>query len=53
MNLLILITSYLRARPLNTLLNVVLLSLGIAMITILLWFNKQMQEKNSGYYQRY
>lgn len=45
MNLLILITSYLRARPLNTLLNVVLLSLGIAMITILLLFNKQMQEK--------
>lgn len=45
MNLFILITSYLRARPLNTLLNIVLLSLGIAMITILLLFNNQMEEK--------
>lgn len=45
MNLFVLITSYLRARPLNTLLNIVLLSLGIAMITILVLFNNQMQEK--------
>ncbi|MCW5911039.1 MAG: ABC transporter permease [Cyclobacteriaceae bacterium] len=47
MNLFTLIIGYLRSRPLNTLLNIVLLSLGIAMITILLLFNNQLQEKIS------
>lgn len=47
MNLFTLIISYLRARPLNTLLNIVLLSLGIAMITILLLFSNQLEEKIS------
>lgn len=45
MNLFALILAYLKARPLNTLLNILLLSLGIAMITILLLANNQMQEK--------
>lgn len=45
MNLFTLILSYLRARPLNTVLNIVLLSLGIAMVTILLLFSNQLQEK--------
>lgn len=45
MNLFVLIFAYLKARPLNTLLNILLLSLGIAMITILLLANNQMQEK--------
>lgn len=47
MNLFTLIISYLRSRPLNTLLNIVLLSLGIAMITILLLFSNQLEEKIS------
>jgi putative ABC transport system permease protein len=46
MNLFALIFAYLKARPLNTLLNILLLSLGIAMITILLLFNNQLQAKN-------
>lgn len=45
MNLPFLVWSYLKARPLNTILNVVLLALGIAMITILLLFTKQLKEK--------
>jgi putative ABC transport system permease protein len=45
MNLFALVFAYLKARPLNTLLNILLLSLGIAMITILLLFNNQMQAK--------
>jgi putative ABC transport system permease protein len=45
MNLFILVWSYLKSRPLNTALNIVLLSLGIAVITILLLFNNQLQEK--------
>jgi putative ABC transport system permease protein len=45
MNLFSLVWSYLRANPLNTILNVVLLSLGIAVITILLLINNQFQEK--------
>jgi putative ABC transport system permease protein len=45
MNLLSLVWSYLSARPLNTALNIVLLSLGIAVITILLLFNNQLQQK--------
>jgi putative ABC transport system permease protein len=47
MNLFILAWSYLKARPLNTALNIVLLSLGIAVITILLLFNNQLQQKIS------
>lgn len=47
MNILILVWSYLSARPLNTALNIILLSLGIAVITILLLFNNQLQQKIS------
>lgn len=47
MNLIKLVFSYLRSRLLNTLLNILLLALGIAMITILLLFNKQLQQKIS------
>src|SRR5688572_27214003 len=47
MNLFKLVWNYLKARPLNTVLNIVLLSLGIAMITILLLFNNQLQQKIS------
>ncbi len=47
MNLLILVISYLKAKPLNTLLNIILLALGIAVITILLLFNHQLREKIS------
>ena len=45
MNLLILVWNYLKARPLNTILNIVLLTLGIAVITILMLVNNQLQEK--------
>jgi putative ABC transport system permease protein len=45
MNIIILVWSYLKARPLNTAINIILLSLGIAVITILLLFNNQL-EKN-------
>lgn len=45
MNLLSLVISYLKAKPLSTLLNIVLLSLGIAVITILLLFSNQLKEK--------
>ncbi len=47
MNLLSLVISYLKAKPLSTLLNIVLLSLGIAVITILLLFSNQLKEKIS------
>lgn len=47
MNLLILVWNYLKAKPLNTILNIVLLALGIAVITVLLLFNKQLEEKIS------
>jgi putative ABC transport system permease protein len=47
MNLFALIFAYLKARPLNTLLNILLLSLGIAMITILLLFSNQLHQKIS------
>jgi putative ABC transport system permease protein len=47
MNLFILVWNYLIAKPLNTALNIVLLSLGIAVITILLLFNNQLQQKIS------
>lgn len=45
MNLFALVFAYLKSRPLHTLLNILLLSLGIAMITILVVFNNQMQSK--------
>ena len=45
MNLFILVWNYLKARPLNTAINIVLLSLGIGVITILLLFNKQLEQK--------
>jgi putative ABC transport system permease protein len=47
MNILILVWSYLKSRPLNTFINITLLSLGIAVITLLLLFNKQLEEKIS------
>ena len=47
MNLLLLVWSYLKAKPLNTALNIFLLALGIAVITVLLLFNNQLQEKIS------
>jgi putative ABC transport system permease protein len=37
--------NYLKAKPLNTVINILLLSLGIAVITILLLFNRQLEEK--------
>ncbi|MCI0751163.1 MAG: ABC transporter permease [Flammeovirgaceae bacterium] len=45
MNLFSLVWNYLKAKPLNTSLNILLLSLGIAVITILLLFNNQLTEK--------
>lgn len=45
MNLFILVWSYLKARPLNTILNIVLLSLGVCVITVLLLFGNQLEEK--------
>jgi len=45
MNLFILVWSYLKARPLNTAINIILLSLGIAVITILLLFKNQLDQK--------
>ena len=47
MNVLVLVWRYLKAKPLNTVLNIVLLALGIAVITVLLLFNKQLEEKIS------
>jgi putative ABC transport system permease protein len=45
MSLFTLVWNYLRARPLNTAINILLLSLGIAVITILLLFKQQMEQK--------
>jgi len=45
MSLITLVWNYLKARPLNTAINIALLSLGIAVITILLLFNKQLEQK--------
>ncbi|HQQ83446.1 MAG TPA: FtsX-like permease family protein [Cyclobacteriaceae bacterium] len=45
MNLFLLVWNYLKAKPLNTALNIFLLSLGISVITVLLLFNNQVQEK--------
>ena len=47
MNLFLLVWSYLKSKPLNTALNIFLLALGIAVVTILLLFNNQLQEKIS------
>jgi len=47
MNIILLVWNYLKAKPLNTVLNIVLLSLGIAVIVVLLLFNKQLEEKIS------
>lgn len=47
MNLFLLVWSYLKAKPLNTALNIFLLALGIAVVTVLLLFNNQLQEKIS------
>ena len=45
MNILILVWSYIKSRPLNTAINIALLALGIAVITIMLLFNNQLQQK--------
>jgi putative ABC transport system permease protein len=45
MSLFTLVWNYLKARPLNTAINSVLLALGIAVITVLLLFNKQLEQK--------
>jgi putative ABC transport system permease protein len=47
MNLFLLVWNYLKARPLNTALNILLLSLGVGVITILLLSGNQFQEKIS------
>jgi len=47
MNIFLLVWSYLKSKPLNTVLNIVLLALGITVITVLLLFNKQVEEKIS------
>ncbi len=45
MKLLQLALAYLRHRPLNTLLNVILLALGVAMIVVLLLFSAQVEDR--------
>ena len=45
MNLTTLSASYLRARPLNTVLSLVLLSLGVATIVLLLLVVSQLEER--------
>lgn len=45
MNLFLLVWNYLKAKPLNTLLNIFLLALGIGVITLLLLFKNQLEEK--------
>jgi putative ABC transport system permease protein len=47
MSLFKIVWSYLFARPLSTVLNIVLLSLGVSVITILILFNNQLQQKIS------
>ena len=47
MSMFSLVWNYLKAKPLNTVLNIILLALGIAMITVLLLFNNQLQVKIS------
>jgi putative ABC transport system permease protein len=43
MNLFVLVWSYLKAKPLNTALNTLLLALGIAVITVLILFGNQLR----------
>jgi putative ABC transport system permease protein len=45
MSLIKLVWSYLFARPLTTILNIILLSLGVGVITILIILNNQLEEK--------
>ncbi len=45
MSIFTLVWNYFKARPLNTAINILLLSLGIAVMTILLLFNKQLEQK--------
>ncbi|MCX8491570.1 MAG: ABC transporter permease [Cyclobacteriaceae bacterium] len=45
MSIQLLIWNYLKSKKLNTGLNILLLSLGIAMITLLILFNNQLEEK--------
>jgi putative ABC transport system permease protein len=45
MNLGILVWSYLKAKPLNSALNMVLLALGIAVMVVLIIFGRQVEEK--------
>jgi putative ABC transport system permease protein len=45
MNLGILVWSYLKAKPLNTALNSLLLALGISVIVVLILFSRQVEEK--------
>ena len=45
MNLLTLSSAYLRTNPLNTLLNLLLLTLGMATLVILLLFSQQLEDK--------
>jgi putative ABC transport system permease protein len=45
MNIFILVWNYLKSKPLNTALNIILLSLGIAVITVLLLVNRQLNAK--------
>lgn len=45
MNLWLLVWSYLRSRPLNTALNILLLGLGIAVVTLVIVVNHQLQQK--------
>lgn len=45
MNLFLLVWSYLKAKPLNTLLSVILMTMGTGVITVLLLFNKQFESK--------
>ena len=47
MSLYLLVWNYLKVKPLHTVLNIFLLSLGVAVITVLLLFDNQLQEKIS------
>lgn len=47
MNIFQLVWNYLKAKPLNTILNIVLLALGIGVISVLILFSKQLEEKIS------
>jgi putative ABC transport system permease protein len=47
MNIFLLVWNYLKSKLLNTVLNILLLALGIAVITVLLLFTKQFEEKIS------